>query len=763
MENDVLEQRVIVDSPGTGDPSVLEEMVRDFLPICDRLIYTFSAAIPLDKTDLPILEKAKKDLPFIPMAFVVTRADEFRQDPLRPLSEDNFDRARADMFVSELIARLANAVKELTITQEDILILDNVTGFNTERLADFVFRASEPRQDAATVLHVHKIAYYARSAKRIRDFFVAYLKQKMTALDMLLTTARENQSHYQEAVTMANSRLAESWREKNRELMAKPTEETEWVMQLETCSDLPATMFEASPLVQGMENIREAIQFWADSAARTACRSLKGKLSAQFHLHMSSLHDLVVRSRKPDRVPLQPFIVHNPSKAGLLNLEVDAPLAIVNEIRRIPDKTADFMRERAATIAESAKRLGRSISDRRLVGTMENTLEESIQQLHEMLDAFFQSVQLYRTGILALNARELAEKVGVAQAIDAVERGEILEDKRKSWLTVTVERVFPKRNALLERCEKKLLEISDNLAAVNNEAKRLSVIEITGGLSPNVEEEAVALSQLARDNEVLQAVQGAVDSFNEASSSLFEALNDKREMLLSEPRTVLKQRIGTVIRRRLRRLCRYATIGSIVGLLSYLAVVFSRQPVQQNVTAVVLVGVLANACFAFVSWSIGWLTDTTRVKIEEETTQHARVSRAITEQLLKDNRHISDWGFIDDLRPIIRTVISARWSCAAEEFLKSNVVGPLQKAYERLTSISSVLDAARDDYIGAADELASSLSAFYQRTDQNLEALAEVSAQIRKQAIEPSFSMLQECSDALRRKHEDLQGLDFSW
>ena len=37
MENSVLNQRVVVDTPGTGDPSVLEEMVRDFLPICDRL------------------------------------------------------------------------------------------------------------------------------------------------------------------------------------------------------------------------------------------------------------------------------------------------------------------------------------------------------------------------------------------------------------------------------------------------------------------------------------------------------------------------------------------------------------------------------------------------------------------------------------------------------------------------------------------------------------------------------------------------------
>jgi predicted nucleic acid-binding Zn-ribbon protein len=762
VDNDLLKQRVVVDTPGSGDPSVIEEMVRDFLPICDRLVYVLCAAIPLDRTDLPILEKTKRDLPFIPMTFVVTRADEFRRDLVRPLSEENFDRAKADMFVSELISRLANAVVGLSITQEDVLLVDNITDFNTDKLADFVFSAPDVKHDTGTTIHTHKIAYYARSGKIIRDFFMSYLKDKIAALDMLLTTARNNHSHYQEKVTMANSRLTESWIDKQRVLATKRTGQTEWVRDLETCNDLPSSISGATPLMQGMAQLRKTIEFWADSAALNVCRSLKGKLSAQLHWHMSSLYDQVVRSKEPDSVPLHPFIIDNPRKAGLLDHAVEVPLAVASDIRQIPDSTTRFLRDCAAHIAESGRRLDDSLSDRRLVITMEKTLEESIQQLRGMLDDFFQSVQVYRSGILSLNARELAEKAGIVQAIEEVEKAEIPEDKRKSWLTLTVERIFPERMVILERCDKKLDEIHDKLTPVHNEAKRLRTIETPMNLGPNVED-ALALSRPGRDNQLLQVVQSAIDNFNETCSSLFERLNDERESLLNERRDALKQRIKTVMRRRLRRLCRYAAFGSVVGLLTYLAFFFWKEPFQQNWTTVVFVGVLANGFFAFLLWLIGWITDKSKTEIEEQNTQHVAVSREITEELLKSNKDIRDWVFIDNLRSTIKAVISGQWTSAAEDIVKQNVTQPFEKPYERLKSISSVLETARNEYIAAADELTSSLTACYQRSDDNLKALEEVSAGIRQQAIEPSFSMLQECSDQLRRALEDLQAVEFSW
>jgi predicted GTPase len=92
IENPLLENIVLADTPGTGDPHLIAEIARDFLPICDVILFLFSAASPLDQTDMPLLMQLRTRLPFIPLRFVVTRADELRKESSRPVSEENIDR-----------------------------------------------------------------------------------------------------------------------------------------------------------------------------------------------------------------------------------------------------------------------------------------------------------------------------------------------------------------------------------------------------------------------------------------------------------------------------------------------------------------------------------------------------------------------------------------------------------------------------------------------------------------------------------------------
>lgn len=64
IENALLDNIVLVDTPGTGDPALLEEIARDFLPVCDVILFFLSAASPLDKDDMPLLEELHKRLAF---------------------------------------------------------------------------------------------------------------------------------------------------------------------------------------------------------------------------------------------------------------------------------------------------------------------------------------------------------------------------------------------------------------------------------------------------------------------------------------------------------------------------------------------------------------------------------------------------------------------------------------------------------------------------------------------------------------------------
>jgi predicted GTPase len=62
IDNPLLDTVVLVDTPGTGDPAQVEEIVRDFLPICDVILFFFSAASPLDTNDIPHLEQLHRRL-----------------------------------------------------------------------------------------------------------------------------------------------------------------------------------------------------------------------------------------------------------------------------------------------------------------------------------------------------------------------------------------------------------------------------------------------------------------------------------------------------------------------------------------------------------------------------------------------------------------------------------------------------------------------------------------------------------------------------
>jgi len=55
VNNGLLDKVVVADTPGSGDTQFVEEVARDFLPICDVILFFFSATSPLDKTDLPLL------------------------------------------------------------------------------------------------------------------------------------------------------------------------------------------------------------------------------------------------------------------------------------------------------------------------------------------------------------------------------------------------------------------------------------------------------------------------------------------------------------------------------------------------------------------------------------------------------------------------------------------------------------------------------------------------------------------------------------
>src|SRR5207249_69799 len=129
---------VIADTPGSGDPQVVNEMIQDFLPICDYILYFISAANPVDQADLPLLQQKTQKLPFIPTLFVITRTDEFRINKSQSLSEGNINQPKKDQFIGQLISRIKELIKIEDINTTDFTFIDNEFNYGLIDLKDKV-------------------------------------------------------------------------------------------------------------------------------------------------------------------------------------------------------------------------------------------------------------------------------------------------------------------------------------------------------------------------------------------------------------------------------------------------------------------------------------------------------------------------------------------------------------------------------------------------------------------------------------------------
>lgn len=761
IDAEFLKESVIVDTPGSGDPLVLEEMVRDFLPICDLIVYIFSAAIPLDKTDLPILLKVQKELPFISMRFIVTRADEFRKEIKQPFSSDNYDKPAADRFIGELISRIEASVDSLKVSKENILLIDNITGFNTENLDTFVFNTEFDGSLLSTQLHSHKIDYYHRCTREIKSFFSSYIQQKINDLDLLFSTAKSNHTSFQNSVTIANNRLTESWSKQNQILIQKLSANTDWIANLEECDDISSNILEAEIIKREVDRIRESVRFWANSSADSTCRALEGKFRAFFYGHMADLRSQVVRSQTPDQEHLHPLLIRNPRSDGFFEYDKETPGALSVDLRRIPAKALKIIHDNAELISSNSTRMTSAIEGRRFVMNLRKTIDESIAQLYEMLRGFFDSVHVYRSAIVSLNARQFAERVGLADAMDEVEKAKLPNERQEAWHKSLVERIFSGYQTIFDEAEKKLTRLSEKLNKLKSKAERLNSINISITADKAIDEH-FALSDPTKDSKFYEHIQTVVDSFNEASDEHFRNLSKERSDLIEKKRHELKVRLKTIARKRVLHFSTFIFIGFIIGLLGYLVFYLWKEPFNQNWTNVMLAGVGAN----FITSGIGWISarfsDKSAKSTQDENDNFIQASREITEKLLSNSSAINDFNFIGNLEDSLKTIFSRNWKNVINSVLDEIVAKPLKEPYDTLFELAEDMEACKQEYIQIAKETVSSLSSFYKADEKNLEALSEISAEIREEAILPSFTMFQERMEIFKNKLSELNSLDLA-
>jgi predicted GTPase len=471
---------VLMDTPGSGDvpgivdANLLDEVVREFLPLCDLLVYCFNAAVPLDKADMPLLEKKQRQLPGIPTLFVVTRADEFRKDHDRPLDKDNFDGERAAHVQRGLLARIEEALARALgdgpavhrfLNECPVLMVNNRGGqFNIDRLANHLRQQAEAHiQGGSNRLHEHKVAYFQARSQEKWQTFLYWIQERAGAARKLRETVASNFDRFRLNLRHVVERLEKEWEGYHRKL-----DDTRKLL----LDRAPRALYEQPPddgvlagdrLDAWFGGARKKSQQAAVRLAAEATRALAGPFQAlvrerlRFTLQQMPAED-------PTRVALPPLgpddLLPLLSSGSLVpvHLWTDEDLAVaLDELRDEMNRVLDSL---SALLVRRYEGLERVLRDD-TVQRFESVLQAARVCLREQIlkDHYFSLIESYQAGVTTAHAYTVFATIPeIAARLQQAHR-RMNDEERQAHVESVTQQFFPAEEAeVTEEFRRRLLE-----------------------------------------------------------------------------------------------------------------------------------------------------------------------------------------------------------------------------------------------------------------------------------------------------------------
>jgi len=214
IESDILKNIVFVDTPGSGDVDVANEVIREFMPLCDFVFYFFHPAHSFDESDMPFLLKKYKELPFLPMKIVITNADLFRKDIDAKLTDENFDKDRYNRFVEKLFDRFKKAIGNFKLDFDDVFLVGNLHNFGIDTLREHIANLNKNiDNELAISMYRQKESYFQRKVDENIEFFRKKILEVENNFKEFIEELDENIKKYKDSININTNTLDRKWQQ----------------------------------------------------------------------------------------------------------------------------------------------------------------------------------------------------------------------------------------------------------------------------------------------------------------------------------------------------------------------------------------------------------------------------------------------------------------------------------------------------------------------------------------------------------------------
>jgi predicted GTPase len=747
VESPMLENMVLADTPGTGDPQFMQEIARDFLPICDVILFLLSAASPLDKSDLPLLSELHRRLQFIPVFFVVTRADELRIEFSKPISEQNLDQKKKAQFLGEVASRVNVLLKPQVYAAEQFILIDNKSGFNVDELRHFLAgRCNSSSPQARVTMHANKMQYYLSGAKELRDFFADFLDTKLTELNKIVGAAERNIQKYQQIVQISNSNLTKAWLDYSiaiNQARSRPVE------QLKQLSELPDSYAHFASVAKKRAEISGELTRDASFVAASACAVLRNEVVSNLRDHLYKTQKAVAETEFSDS-SAKNYQIRSPRiehKFG--SSESASPATLSRKYNDLRDSQADALLDTAGDLRRAGRDVDELLQQQAPFADSQTVVQTARESLAKDLSQFFQNVELYRNGVFSHTTKESISTLGIGRDLDELE-SEFNDDDKASYTATAVSELFPGFNDLAIKATNSIATLSERLRTFLESARSVRIDRPTD--SYQAIESAAAAAESPIQADVIRQLQSDVDRLCGRVGAAVASLLVNTKSDYDAAMRVLKAA-------RRRRYFLIATVTALLLIASDLGYYHYNTPAPESTLGTIALHVIAGLIVEVLVVLIArWrekvpkLTERTRERFQVALSDNVR--KAIESELK-----------VPQLDALNELIIANRLHQAYERIFSSTTDAwhtTAAATLRTLRKLRSDYESIRGEYLALIDEIHGHCAAYFTDASKNLEILNAVANKIKEQAIEPSFGLLDRTRKELEYVKTEIKTVDFT-
>ena len=725
-----LDNVVIMDTPGSGDPNIIESIVRDSLPLCDLIIYTLNATAPFTEIDKPFLIAQQTKLKNIPILFVLTRADEFKESKTSELSKDNFNQNIFDEELHTLINRINETLKVSTFTEKDFVAIDNKHGFNIDILKSKISMFTDNSNEGLIILHNHKLSYFKNEIKIIHNYYLDLTNTKIDKCTRFIDKAQDNIEYFNRQIDISKMKFRALWNE-NIQSFSRIYDGTIKSYADGLLEDIKfvTIISDTSNFILFKNDINEKIQ----KASIKMAQDLIAEIETNAYNEITKLKNNIFELVNYDNLTIENEQLNNNID---FSLPLEFPLNKTEYARNFIDMYKQKVQEDFKTLKNTFDKIQKSLQLKKPLDTVNEHILKYKEASIEILNLYYDAIKMYNVVAFSFEVKNYISELGLAKDFDKLESN----DPNKAKYDLIAEK------ALLDNYEELSKEYENK-------------IDLTFTDSDNIKKNLLALN-IPTDNinfsEVISKANEDVFDSNEISSTLLtdtyrELINNLQNNFFD-----LKKDIDKLKRERYLRYFVFASVPLIISIIVWFILKYKNVLAPTSFIGVVSIGIATS----LVSTLISSIFDKYKNKKYTRIDIFKDDLRKNSDQIIEKSFALFKQKNIDKKSELTKQ-LQLKWSNEEINLFKNLSQLSFSGIDNEIIEIKRNLQQLIETYKSCFTSFHEKTLNLFNSQEKFSIKIDEVASQIKEDSIKPSFQLLKNTLEEIKTVRSDIEQLEY--